>query len=256
MNNSLLINMKTKFFLVIFLLTFFACQDTKMHSTKKNKSYNKFGQDFFFDISKFDISDNQDINLARFQKEIDILTKLDNDTFPKRKEILFVGSSSIRMWKTLEADMSPLYVISRGFGGATIVEIIHYYDVIIKPYSPSQVVFYCGENDHRWFNSKTIAHYFQYFEKKLHAEFPDTKLFFVSIKPSLSRKEWTKKMCRTNFLIKKYMTTCKNCTYIDVTTLMFNPDQTIDSTLYISDNLHLNASGYDKWTKLIKTFLN
>ena len=79
--------------------------------------------------------------------EIKKFKRADNKSFPSKNSILFTGSSTIRMWETLEEDMAPLRVINRGFGGARIIDVLHYYKKVVLPYHPKGIVFYCGEND-------------------------------------------------------------------------------------------------------------
>src|SRR5687768_181547 len=62
-------------------------------------------------------------NLTRFEREIIHFEEIDRAAMPASGGILFVGSSSIRLWKTLAQDMAPLPVLNRGFGGATIGEV-------------------------------------------------------------------------------------------------------------------------------------
>ena len=71
----------------------------------------------------------------------------DAKQMPPRDAVLYVGSSSIRMWKTLEKDFPNLTVIKRGFGGSTIRESIRYADRIVIPYHPKRIVLYAGDND-------------------------------------------------------------------------------------------------------------
>jgi len=78
--------------------------------------------------------------IAQFEQQ-------DREQFPPGNAILFVGSSSIKMWKTLAEDFAPLTVINRGFGGSRIEDSIHFADRIIIPYNPSVIVLYAGDND-------------------------------------------------------------------------------------------------------------
>src|ERR1700691_1423201 len=66
---------------------------------------------------------------------------------PKPGVIVFVGSSSIRFWRTLGTDMQPLDVINRGFGGSEMSDIAQYANRIVVAYKPRAVVVYAGDND-------------------------------------------------------------------------------------------------------------
>ena len=56
--------------------------------------------------------------LDGFDEDIDKFLDQDRLDPPPENAFLFIGSSSIRLWKTLEEDMKPLKIINRGFGGA------------------------------------------------------------------------------------------------------------------------------------------
>jgi hypothetical protein len=76
----------------------------------------------------------------RFVNEIEAFIDYDaKNSFPK-DAVLFVGSSSIRLWKTHQA-FPKIPVINRGFGGAHISDVNYYYDSIVKKYQPKLVVF-------------------------------------------------------------------------------------------------------------------
>src|SRR5579862_5101331 len=64
-----------------------------------------------------------------------------------RNSVVFYGSSSIRLWSTLEGDF-PLYsVLNRGFGGSTLAECAVVFDRIVAPCSPGTLIVYAGDND-------------------------------------------------------------------------------------------------------------
>ena len=74
--------------------------------------------------------------------------KLDQQKDSTTKKItLFTGSSSIRMWESLEDDFPEINLINRGFGGAHLSDVIFFYDRLFSNYKPEQIVLYCGEND-------------------------------------------------------------------------------------------------------------
>ena len=54
--------------------------------------------------------------------------------------ILFIGSSSIRLWNTIEEVMKPFPVIKRSYGGAHFRDIVFYTDRILANHSPEMIV--------------------------------------------------------------------------------------------------------------------
>src|SRR3954462_2033114 len=84
---------------------------------------------------------------APFEKEIEAFEAADKTNPPPKNAILFIGSSSIRMWKDLAKDFPEFQVINRGFGGSEISDSVHYADRIVLPYHPRQIIMYAGGND-------------------------------------------------------------------------------------------------------------
>ena len=63
--------------------------------------------------------------------------------------ILFIGSSSIRLWNTLEEDMKPFPVIKRGYGGAHFRDIIFYTDRILADHQSRNYRLLCCQRHQR-----------------------------------------------------------------------------------------------------------
>lgn len=60
--------------------------------------------------------------------------------------ILFTGSSSIRLWSSLEEDMASYPVIQRAYGGAPYGDLAYYIDRIIKPNDFDAIVLFAGND--------------------------------------------------------------------------------------------------------------
>ena len=190
-----------------------------------------------------------------FEKEINTFMKLDSTAMPPTDAILFVGSSSIRMWKSLEQNMAPLRVINRGFGGSQTEHAIHYFNDIVKPYDPYAIVLYEGDNDVA--SGKTpqeIFEDFKSFSALVNDSLAGVPLFFIAIKPSIAREKMLEQMQQANKLIDEYCKTKDNLIFIDVASEMMDQD-VIRPDIFIEDNLHMNDKGYDIWEEVVKTQL-
>ncbi len=84
---------------------------------------------------------------GKWENDIAAFEAADRIDPPPKDAIVFVGSSSIRLWKTLSDDFSGLPVINRGFGGSCMHDTLRYADRIVIPYRPRHVVVYAGDND-------------------------------------------------------------------------------------------------------------
>ncbi len=177
---------------------------------------------------------------------------------PKPGVIVFVGSSSIRFWRTLETDMKPIDVINRGFGGSEMSDLDQYAKRIVVAYRPTAVVVYAGDNDLAGGSPKTpesVANDFRQFVQIVHSSLPDTWIYVLSIKPSKLRWDSWPKMKAANELIRGYAATQNRVQYIDVATPMFDAKGDLPRDLFIADGLHPTPKLYAMWTAIIKPIL-
>jgi hypothetical protein len=70
---------------------------------------------------------------TRWEPAIRAFEAADKKAPPPAGAALFVGSSSIRLWKTLPKDFPQYNVINRGFGGSQIAECTYFADRIVIP---------------------------------------------------------------------------------------------------------------------------
>ncbi len=185
--------------------------------------------------------------------------KVDAKQPPSEKAVLFVGSSSIRFWKSLKKDMAPIEVIRRGFGGAKLRDVIHYADRIILPYDPKAIVIFAGTNDISGrSNDKSpqeIATDFRTLMDKIRTELPQTPVYYIPITPTSKRWEIWPKAQQANWLIKEMTSEDPYLHYISTTEFFLNEDQSLKEELLFLDGVHLNKRGYAVWTTIIKEVL-
>jgi len=193
-----------------------------------------------------------------FAAEIEAFERADKTNPPPQNAILFVGSSSIRLWKTLAEDFADLTVINRGFGGSQVADSVRYADRIVLPYRPKVVVLYAGDNDLAAGKSpQQVLADFEAFSGKVHAALPDTPVLYLSIKPSVARWHLIDKIREANRLIEQYAGgTQGKVVYVDVFTPLLTPDGQPRPDLLIADGLHLNAEGYKLWTPIVRKELD
>ncbi|MCY3023257.1 MAG: SGNH/GDSL hydrolase family protein [Planctomycetota bacterium] len=190
-----------------------------------------------------------------FEKDIKQYEAADQKTPPPKGAILFVGSSTIRMWKTLEKDMAPLTVMNRGFGGSQVSDVVYYADRIVIPYQPKSIVFYAGDNDLASGKQPAqILDGFKAFVEKVRTALPDVPIYFFSIKPSPSRAKLWPTAQDANKLVQEYAQKATGVTYVDVATEMLKDGQARPE-LFLKDMLHMNADGYAIWTRIVKAAL-
>ena len=187
-----------------------------------------------------------------FESDIEAFEAADRAHAPAPGAVLFVGSSSIRFWTTLETDFPGVPTLNRGFGGSHIADCVRYADRIVTPYHPSRIVFYAGDNDvAAGLAPEAILADFQEFVAKVRASLPGVPILYISIKPSLERWKLIDRIRQTNSLIRDYAQSADKIAYLDVFTPMLGPDGLPRKELFRADGLHMNPEGYKLWTRLV-----
>ncbi|MDI1250488.1 MAG: SGNH/GDSL hydrolase family protein [Lacunisphaera sp.] len=193
----------------------------------------------------------------RWLKEIDQLTQADQANPPAPGGIVFVGSSSIRLWRSLTGDFPGMNVVNRGFGGSELADSVFYFDRLVAPHRPRVVVLYAGENDlaggHR--TPEQVAADFAQFRAKVQAALPAARLLYIACKPSPSRAAAWDKFRAANALIAAACAQDPRCAFVDVFPAMLDAQGAARPELYVGDRLHMNAAGYAIWKQLLTPLL-
>ena len=193
-----------------------------------------------------------------FYNEIQQFKKLDSTGFYPSHAILFVGSSSFQKWQDVQSYFPSATIINRGFGGSELTDVIRYANDIIIPYHPRQIVIYAGENDLAYSDSisaKIVLSRFVTLFNKIRSSMPAVPIIYVSIKPSPSRQHLMPKMEEANKLIRGFMRSKKKAVFVDVYHKMLDKEGKPIPGIFIEDNLHMNAKGYEIWQKAIQPYL-
>jgi lysophospholipase L1-like esterase len=193
----------------------------------------------------------------RWTSSFDAFASADKQQMPAPGGVLFVGSSSIRLWDNLEQQFNTApIVVKRGFGGSRMEDCAAYLSRLVIPYKPRTVVVYAGENDlAEGRRPEQVLRSFTRFVEGVRAALPATRIAYVSIKPSIARAGMLADIRATNALISDYVSHLDNARYIDVFTPMLDSNGAPRAELFREDRLHLNQAGYALWHALISPSL-
>jgi lysophospholipase L1-like esterase len=193
---------------------------------------------------------------SRFDEKIKELTEAEYNFDPAKELVVFTGSSSVLRWYDVPSYFPDYNVINNGFGGSHFSDMLHFYkEVIVKP-QPEILFIYEGDNDIAnkkdpkavFKEAKTLA-------KWIKRDLPDTKVIFISAKPSVRRAGFDEQYKDLNRRIKRYTRCRKQFDYADVWSAMMGEDGKVRPDLFIEDNLHMNKTGYDIWGEVMREFL-
>lgn len=183
--------------------------------------------------------------VKRLEKEI---------TFIKCNPLtVFYGSSSIRLWSTLEVDFKAFNPVNLGFGGSTLAACTWFFDRTLANYSPERIIIYAGDNDlGDGRHPEEIFIYFQQLSTKIKQRFGDIPCYFISIKPSIARWHMIDSFLYTNNIIEnEIIRQDANWKFIDIYHPMLGVNNYPQNKYFDTDGLHLSTQGYKLWKHII-----
>ncbi|MDA7922331.1 GDSL-type esterase/lipase family protein [Verrucomicrobiales bacterium] len=191
----------------------------------------------------------------RWNSSIAKFESRDQETAPEAGALLFVGSSSIRMWD-LKTSWPDTPSINNGFGGSTLADSIYHFDRLFKPYSPSAIILYAGDNDiSNGLTHEEVVTDFKRLASLIKEQFPGTPVIFIAIKPSQSRAKLWPTMKEANDAIAALCKSDPNLQFADIARPMLKEASPPPENWFLNDGLHLSTMGYKRWTAVINRLL-
>jgi lysophospholipase L1-like esterase len=178
---------------------------------------------------------------------------LRNSEIDIENPVLFVGSSSFRIWKNVADDLGDKRIVNNGFGGSHFSDLIYYMEELVFAYQPRAIFIYEGDND--FGDNKSIEETMRDAKsayEMIRQKMPEVPVYFVSPKPSVLRAHLSESYIVFNQWLNYWVQDKPNTYFVDVWNPMMKTDGTLDESLFLKDNLHMNAKGYAIWTKVIK----
>ena len=193
----------------------------------------------------------------RFERDIRRFERGDERNPPPENAIVLTGSSSIALWNNqAEKALAPLTVIPRGFGGSIMHDVLHYLDRVALAYEPRAILIYEGDNDtNRRLPTEMILGHLRQIVDRIHQALPETRIYVMSVKPSVSRRHVWSAAQEVNAGYRQIAADDPLVYYVDAATPFLDPDGNVMTDIFVADDLHLNDLGNAIWGATIKAAL-
>ena len=194
-------------------------------------------------------------SVSPFAQEV---TSLENRRIEfSQRPIIFYGSSSIRLWKTLSQDFSGYPVVNCGFGGSRLSDCVRYVSPLVLRLKPAAVVVYAGDNDlaQGALPDQAFAS-FRDLYGALRGYSEQMPIAYISVKPSPARMRYIDNILRFNQMVQAFLQNQPSTEYIDICTAMLGPDRKPNPALFVQDQIHLSGLGYQMLRRDVSTFLS
>ena len=187
----------------------------------------------------------------RWEADIRKFEEADRKSPPAPGQVVFIGSSSIRLWKLAES-FPDVPALNRGFGGSQLGDAARYAERIVTPYKPRVVVLYGGDNDlAAGKKPEAVRDDYKKFVGAVRGKLPNVKIVFIAIKPSPKRWALADQAKEANRLIRTEMKD-PNQVFVNVWPYMIGTDGKPRRELYLPDELHMTPEGYKLWAGLVR----
>ncbi len=177
---------------------------------------------------------------------------------PPDGAVLFVGSSSIRLWDDLASQMAPIPVLQMGFGGGKIGDLLHHLDRLVLNHEPRAVVIYIGGNDLTGFltsrskDPEDVLATYDEIAAQLRNRLPEAPVYYVAIKPTTTGRATWEKAAAVNRGVAQRAVADPMLRFIDANPAVTLPDGSADPSMLMWDGIHLNRAGYIGWAAPIR----
>lgn len=222
-------------------------------------SSNLFAKEPAIAVKPFDLEPFRQPALEKWSDAIAGLEAKDQSEQHPDDAILFIGSSSIRLWKDIATDMAPYHPIQRGYGGARWTDVAVFAERLITPHEFHAVVFFVGNDIVGGDDDRTPEEVVQLFagvHAVAHRHQPDAAIFYVAVTPTESRLKAWPKIKAGNSLVRKFCQQQKNTHFIGTESIYLDGEGKPRAELFLNDKLHLNRAGYVRWAAAISSHLD
>ena len=199
---------------------------------------------------------SQNSHPARFESQVGSYEEQDKLTPFPEGAVLFVGSSSVHMWKSINDDFPNVEVVNRGFGGSQFSDLLYYLDRLVTCYKPSKIFIYEGDNDiNAGKHPREILEDAIEVRQRIARALPGTMVYFISAKPSVARWKLRKKYQQLNSSLTVYAGRTPQTGFVNVWDPALDENGEVMKDIFLEDNLHMNEKGYTIWQKAIEPFI-
>jgi hypothetical protein len=189
---------------------------------------------------------------SKFADEVGRFAKLPS---PAPGGVLLVGSSIFKRWTNAVADLAPLPVTNRAFGGSQTSHQLMFFEQVVPPCRPQLIVWYCGSNDIKGKKDpKEVLVRTEEWLDKVNKLDPSIQVLLVSIHRSPQKRK-DGQIEGVDALNRGYQELSKKrqgVFYVDVNPALENAKGESREDLYVADGLHLNIEGYQQMVTLLK----
>jgi lysophospholipase L1-like esterase len=190
-----------------------------------------------------------------YEEEVRALERAHAQRPPPAGSAVFYGSSSLRLWGTIVADLAPWPVVNRAFGGSTLAACVHFFARLVPPCAPGSLVIYAGDNDLGDGRPPAdVVSSLRALLTQVDAVLGPIPVAFMAIKPSPARWGLRSAIRQVNDAARQLLASRPRGHFIDTYHPMLGRDGQPVAALFAEDGLHLSSDGYRLWADILRCY--
>lgn len=167
--------------------------------------------------------------------------------------IVFFGSSSIRLWPGLARAFPAVTIENWGFGGSNLSDCAEAFERFITPRKPSGLVIYTGDNDlARGASPEEVWESLRALINRRDEKLDAVQTAFISLKFSGARADLRAQIEQTNQWCQREIWARADAQWLDIVPPMLDDDGEPRGELFMKDGLHLSRVGYNVWNEVLR----
>lgn len=178
-----------------------------------------------------------------------------NATDGGAEHVLFLGSSSFRLWDAIHEDLAPVKVVKRAYGGARFRDLAIYTPELIAGLRFSKAVIFIANDitgkENEDTDPETTSKLARLVIAQLRSEHPEVPIHLVAVTPTPVRYKHWPRIQVTNRMLRKIAETTPGVFYIPTAYAFLDRDGHPRAELFKEDRLHLNSIGYQIWARIL-----
>jgi lysophospholipase L1-like esterase len=178
-----------------------------------------------------------------------------NATDGGAEHVLFLGSSSFRLWDAIHEDLAPVKVVKRAYGGARFRDLAIYTPELIASLRFSKAVIFIANDitgkENEDTDPETTSKLARLVIAQLRSEHPEVPIHLVAVTPTPVRYKHWPRIQVTNRMLRKIAETTPGVYYIPTAYAFLDRDGHPRAELFKEDRLHLNSIGYQIWARIL-----
>lgn len=175
------------------------------------------------------------------------------------KPIVVIGGRQVKLWQGLDDLMSPLPVLMRGLGDATVEDMTHYHSDLIGYYQPSALVLLPGPSEFHIRDNKSAEELVTAIQAlvKLDESYGVARRYYIfaPLKTPLYTQDYAK-IDETKRLLVEWAQDRPQVTILDANTLLTTRKGKPNPDFFRLDGVNLNEHGYLRISVLLQNTLD